>query len=96
MSEKDIEKRIVRETNKLFLLADMIEMTAVRLQENHVQLNTYKFDIKHKIEQIKKLSGDLVRMVNLVYKDNEDVQISFGETSDILLDKITNELYGEL
>ena len=87
------QQQIIRKTNILFLLADMIELTATDLQELHVNLNTYKFDIKRKITEIKRHSGDLARFVSTVYKDDEAQQLSFGETSDIILDKIINEIY---
>ena len=53
------------------------------------------FNIKNKIKQIKLHSGDLVRMVSNVYKNEMNAQIQFGETSDMLLEKIINEIYGE-
>ena len=87
------QQQIIRKTNILFLLADMIELTATDLQELHVNLNTYKFDIKRKITEIKRHSGDLTRFVSTVYKDDEAQQLSFGETSDIILEKIINEIY---
>ena len=95
MTKEELQKQVVRKTNVLFLLADMIELTASDLQDMHVNLNTYKFNIKNKIKQIKLHSGDLVRIVSDVYKDEMNAQIQFGETSDILLERIINEIYGE-
>ena len=95
MTKEELQKQVVRKTNVLFLLADMIELTASDLQDMHVNLNTYKFNIKNKINQIKLHSGDLVRIVSDVYKDEMNAQIQFGETSDILLERIINEIYGE-
>ena len=35
----------------------------------------------------------LVQIIPDVYSEDNDAQISFGETSDIILEKIINELY---
>lgn len=96
MTKEQLEKLVVRKTNVLFFLADMIELTASDLQDMHVNLNTYKFNIKQKVGNIKRDSGDLVRMVSHVYKEDEKEQIAFGHTSDLILERIINEFYGEL
>lgn len=95
MNNEQYNKLINRKTNLLFLSLDMAETLVADLEELHINIDSYRFDIKRKLKNMKRDLRSLVQIIPEVYREDNDAQISFGETSDILLEKIINELYPE-
>ena len=93
MDIKQYNKLINRKTNLLFLALDMAETLVADLEDLHINIDSYRFDIKRKIKNMKRDLRSLVQIIPDVYGEDNDAQTSFGETSDIILEKIINELY---
>ena len=95
MDAEEYNKLINRKTNLLFLVLDMGETLVADLEDLHINIDNYRFDIKRKLKNMKRDLRSLVQVVPEVYREDIEAQLSFGETSDIILEKITNELYPE-
>lgn len=93
MNNERYSKLINRKTNLLFLALDMAETLVSDLEDLHINIDSYRFDVKRKIKNMKRDLRSLVQIIPDVYSEDNDAQISFGETSDIILEKIINELY---
>ena len=95
MDAEQYNKLINRKTNLLFLVLDMGETLVADLEDLHINIDSYRFDIKRKLKNMKRDLRSLVQVIPEVYREDNDAQASFGETSDIILEKIINELYPE-
>ena len=95
MDAEEYNKLINRKTNLLFLVFDMGETLVADLEDLHINIDSYRFDIKRKLKNMKRDLRSLVQVIPEVYREDNDAQASFGETSDIILEKIINELYPE-
>ena len=95
MDIEQYNKLINRKTNLLFLVLDMSETLVADLEELHINIDSYRFDIKRKLKNMKRDLRSLVQVVPEVYREDNEAQACFGETSDIILEKIINELYPE-
>ena len=95
MDTEEYNKLINRKTNLLFLVFDMGETLVADLEDLHINIDSYRFDIKRKLKNMKRDLRSLVQVVPEVYREDNEAQVSFGETSDIILEKIINELYPE-
>ena len=95
MDVEQYNKLINRKTNLLFLVFDMGETLVADLEDLHINIDNYRFDIKRKLKNMKRDLRSLVQIIPEVYREDIEAQVSFGETSDIILEKITNELYPE-
>ena len=95
MDVEQYNKLINRKTNLLFLVLDMSETLVADLEDLHINIDNYRFDIKRKLKNMKRDLRSLVQIIPEVYREDIEAQVSFGETSDIILEKITNELYPE-
>ena len=95
MDVEQYNKLINRKTNLLFLVLDMGETLVADLEDLHINVDSYRFDIKRKLKNMKRDLRSLVQVIPEVYCEDNEAQISFGETSDIILEKIINELYPE-
>ena len=73
----------------------MGETLVADLEDLHINVDSYRFDIKRKLKNMKRDLRSLVQVIPEVYREDNDAQASFGETSDIILEKIINELYPE-
>ena len=95
MNIEQYNKLINRKTNLLFLVLDMSETLVADLEELHINIDSYRFDIKRKLKNMKRDLRSLVQVIPEVYREDNEAQACFGETSDIILEKIINELYPE-
>ena len=95
MDVEHYNKLINRKTNLLFLVLDMGETLVADLEDLHINIDSYRFDIKRKLKNMKRDLRSLVQVIPEVYREDNEAQVSFGETSDIILEKIINELYPE-
>ena len=95
MDAEEYNKLINRKTNLLFLVLDMGETLVADLEDLHINIDSYRFDIKRKLKNMKRDLRSLVQVIPEVYREDNEAQVSFGETSDIILEKIINELYPE-
>ena len=95
MDIEQYNKLINRKTNLLFLVLDMSETLVADLEELHINIDSYRFDIKRKLKNMKRDLRSLVQVIPEVYREDNEAQACFGETSDIILEKIINELYPE-
>ena len=95
MDIEQYNKLINRKTNLLFLVLDMSETLVADLEELHINIDSYRFDIKRKLKNMKRDLRSLVQIIPEVYREDNEAQECFGETSDIILEKIINELYPE-
>ena len=95
MDIEQYNKLINRKTNLLFLVLDMSETLVADLEELHINIDSYRFDIKRKLKNMKRDLRSLVQIIPEVYREDNEAQACFGETSDIILEKIINELYPE-
>ena len=95
MDVEQYNKLINRKTNLLFLVLDMGETLVADLEDLHINVDSYRFDIKRKLKNMKRDLRSLVQVIPEVYREDNEAQVSFGETSDIILEKIINELYPE-
>ena len=95
MDVEHYNKLINRKTNLLFLVLDMGETLVADLEDLHINVDSYRFDIKRKLKNMKRDLRSLVQVIPEVYREDNEAQTSFGETSDIILEKIINELYPE-
>lgn len=95
MDIEQYNKLINRKTNLLFLVLDMSETLVADLEDLHINIDSYRFDIKRKLKNMKRDLRSLVQVIPEVYREDIESQVSFGETSDIILEKIINELYPE-
>lgn len=95
MDVEQHNKLINRKTNLLFLVLDMGETLVADLEDLHINVDSYRFDIKRKLKNMKRDLRSLVQVIPEVYREDNEAQVSFGETSDIILEKIINELYPE-
>ena len=95
MDVEHYNKLINRKTNLLFLVLDMGETLVADLEDLHINVDSYRFDIKRKLKNMKRDLRSLVQVIPEVYSDDNEAQACFGETSDIILEKIINELYPE-
>lgn len=93
MDKQQQEKLIIRKTNLLFITLDMAEVLMTDLEELHIRIDNYRFDIKRKIKNMKRDVRSLLQLIPEVYDGDMEAQESFGATCDIILDKIVNELY---
>ena len=62
---------------------------------SNINIDSYRFDIKRKLKNMKRDLRSLVQVIPEVYREDNEAQACFGETSDIILEKIINELYPE-
>ena len=95
MDIEQYNKLINRKTNLLFLVFDMGETLVADLEDLHINIDNYRFDIKRKLKNMKRDLRSLVQIIPEVYREDNEAQACFGETSDIILEKIINELYPE-
>ena len=95
MDVEHYNKLINRKTNLLFLVLDMGETLVADLEDLHINVDSYRFDIKRKLKNMKRDLRSLVQVIPEVYREDNEAQACFGETSDIILEKIINELYPE-
>ncbi len=95
MDIEQYNKLINRKTNLLFLVLDMSETLVADLEDLHINIDSYRFDIKRKLKNMKRDLRSLVQVIPEVYREDNEAQACFGETSDIILEKIINELYPE-
>ena len=95
MDIKQYNKLINRKTKLLFLVLDMAETLVADLEDLHINIDSYRFDIKRKLKNMKRDLRSLVQVIPEVYREDNEAQACFGETSDIILEKIINELYPE-
>ena len=95
MDIEQYNKLINRKTNLLFLVLDMSETLVADLEELHINIDSYRFDVKRKLKNMKRDLRSLVQVIPEVYREDNEAQACFGETSDIILEKIINELYPE-
>ena len=95
MDIEQYNKLINRKTNLLFIVLDMSETLVADLEELHINIDSYRFDIKRKLKNMKRDLRSLVQVIPEVYREDNEAQACFGETSDIILEKIINELYPE-
>ena len=95
MDAEEYNKLINRKTNLLFLVLDMGETLVADLEDLHINIDSYRFDIKRKLKNMKRDLRSLVQVIPEVYREDNEAQACFGETSDIILEKIINELYPE-
>lgn len=95
MNIEQYNKLINRKTNLLFLVLDMSETLVADLEDLHINIDSYRFDIKRKLKNMKRDLRSLVQVIPEVYREDNEAQACFGETSDIILEKIINELYPE-
>ena len=95
MDIEQYNELINRKTNVLFLVLDMSETLVADLEELHINIDSYRFDIKRKLKNMKRDLRSLVQVIPEVYREDNEAQACFGETSDIILEKIINELYPE-
>ena len=95
MDAEQYNKLINRKTNLLFLVLDMSETLVADLEDLHINIDSYRFDIKRKLKNMKRDLRSLVQVIPEVYREDNEAQACFGETSDIILEKIINELYPE-
>ena len=95
MDVEHYNKLINRKTNLLFLVLDMGETLVADLEDLHINVDSYRFDIKRKLKNMKRDLRSLVQVIPEVYREDNEAQACFGETSDIILEKIINELYQE-
>ena len=95
MDVEHYNKLINRKTNLLFLVLDISETLVADLEDLHINVDSYRFDIKRKLKNMKRDLRSLVQVIPEVYREDNEAQACFGETSDIILEKIINELYPE-
>ena len=95
MDIEQYNKLINRKTNLRFLVLDMSETLVADLEDLHINIDSYRFDIKRKLKNMKRDLRSLVQVIPEVYREDNEAQACFGETSDIILEKIINELYPE-
>ena len=95
MDIEQYNKLINRKTNLLFLVLDMSETLVADLEELHINIDSYRFDIKRKLKNMKRDLRSLVQVIPEVYREDNEAQACFGETSDIILEKLINALYPE-
>ena len=95
MDIEQYNKLINRKTNLLFLVFEMGETPVADLEDLHINIDSYRFDKKRKLKNMKRDLRSLVQVIPEVYREDNEAQACFGETSDIILEKIINELYPE-
>ena len=87
MSKEEIERienEINVKTNLLFALADIQEGLIVDIESHAMSLNSYQFNLKHKVGTIKRVTGELRAFVNKTFSKKADQNELFGITSDEL------------
>ena len=90
--KKAIQREIEIKMTLIFSLADIQEGLITDIQSLGTEIDIYKFDMKKKINAIKKDTELFRREFNVAFHGNEESKLQFGDATDDLKELIFKTL----